>query len=77
MLAPLGYVTLVAAVIADMGVSLLVTLNGLRLMRMTTDQDTDATAPLSSEQGTDATIPSCTEGCCSSTQPSGVGTHTR
>lgn len=33
MLAPLGYVTLVVAVAADMGISLLVTLNGLRLLR--------------------------------------------
>ena len=31
-LAPLGFVTLVVAVVADMGVSLLVTLNGLRLL---------------------------------------------
>jgi Cd2+/Zn2+-exporting ATPase len=32
-LAPLGLVTLVLAVAADMGMSLLVTLNGLRLLR--------------------------------------------
>ncbi|MBK8295153.1 MAG: hypothetical protein IPK93_10410 [Solirubrobacterales bacterium] len=32
-LAPLGYVTLVTAIAVDMGVSLLVTLNGLRLLR--------------------------------------------
>ena len=32
-LAPLGLVTLWAAVFADMGTSLLVTANGLRLMR--------------------------------------------
>jgi Cd2+/Zn2+-exporting ATPase len=32
-LAPLGFVTLVLAVVADMGMSLLVTLNGLRLLR--------------------------------------------
>jgi Zn2+/Cd2+-exporting ATPase len=32
-LAPLGLVTLVLAVAADMGMSLLVTLNGLRLHR--------------------------------------------
>lgn len=31
-LAPLGYVTLVVAIAADMGISLLVTLNGLRLL---------------------------------------------
>ncbi|MTD43655.1 cadmium-translocating P-type ATPase [Conexibacter sp. W3-3-2] len=35
-LAPLGYVSIVVAVIADMGVSLLVTANGLRLLRMRT-----------------------------------------
>ena len=34
-LAPLGLVTLVMAVAADMGMSLLVTLNGLRLLRIT------------------------------------------
>ncbi len=34
-LAPLGLVTLVLAVAADMGMSLLVTLNGLRLLRRT------------------------------------------
>lgn len=32
-LAPLGFVTLVLAVAADMGMSLLVTANGLRLLR--------------------------------------------
>ncbi len=32
-LAPFGLVTLVLAVAADMGMSLLVTLNGLRLLR--------------------------------------------
>lgn len=35
-LAPFGLVTLIVAVAADMGISLLVTLNGLRLMRMRT-----------------------------------------
>jgi Cd2+/Zn2+-exporting ATPase len=33
LLAPFGYVTLVLAVAADMGMSLLVTLNALRLLR--------------------------------------------
>ena len=32
-LAPLGYVTLVTAIAVDMGISLLVTMNGLRLLR--------------------------------------------
>ena len=40
-LAPLGLVTLVMAVAADMGMSLLVTLNGLRLLR----QQPDVAAP--------------------------------
>ncbi len=45
-LAPLGYVTLVMAVVADMGISLLVTLNGLRLLRGAKRQSADSrTAP--------------------------------
>lgn len=35
-LAPLGYVTLVTAIAVDMGISLLVTMNGLRLLRRPT-----------------------------------------
>ncbi len=41
-LAPLGYVTLVMAVVADMGISLLVTLNGLRLLRGAKRQSADS-----------------------------------
>ena len=41
-LAPMGYVTLVVAVAADMGVSLLVTLNGLRLLGKRTKAAADA-----------------------------------
>ena len=42
-LAPLGLVTLVLAVAADMGMSLLVTLNALRLLRGGRDVDAAAT----------------------------------
>ena len=51
-LAPLGLVTLVMAVAADMGMSLLVTLNGLRLLRRR--------APVPA-----AASPACADGCCS------------
>ena len=54
-LAPLGLVTLVMAVAADMGMSLLVTLNGLRLLR----QRQHAAAP------TRAPTPGCADDCCS------------
>jgi Cd2+/Zn2+-exporting ATPase len=53
-LAPLGLVTLVLAVAADMGMSLLVTLNGLRLLRGQTHADAAIPAP------------ACSDGCCSS-----------
>lgn len=43
-LAPLGYVTLVVAVAADMGVSLLVTLNALRLLRVRGEQEPPSSA---------------------------------
>jgi Cd2+/Zn2+-exporting ATPase len=49
-LAPLGLVTLVMAVAADMGMSLLVTLNGLRLLR---------------QQRPTAAAPACADDCCS------------
>jgi Cd2+/Zn2+-exporting ATPase len=52
-LAPLGLVTLVMAVAADMGMSLLVTLNGLRLLR---DQSRSSTEPSTS---------TCADDCCS------------
>ena len=54
-LAPLGLVTLVMAVAADMGMSLLVTLNGLRLLR----NQRHAAAPVP------APTPACTDDCCS------------
>jgi len=56
-LAPLGFVTLVLAVAADMGMSLLVTLNGLRLLRGHTPSHAGAhrqTAPRAA----------CTDDCC-------------
>jgi Zn2+/Cd2+-exporting ATPase len=55
-LAPLGLVTLVLAVAADMGMSLLVTLNGLRLLRGHRRPDA---APVA--ESPDA--PACADGC--------------
>ena len=61
-LAPLGFVSLVLAVAADMGVSLLVTLNGLRLLGKSKKRnpadalDSPAAAP-------------CADGCCSPPTP--------
>jgi Cd2+/Zn2+-exporting ATPase len=57
-LAPLGLVTLVMAVAADMGMSLLVTLNGLRLLRAgeTARASQDAASPKPA---------ACADGCCS------------
>jgi Cd2+/Zn2+-exporting ATPase len=54
-LAPLGLVTLVMAVAADMGMSLLVTLNGLRLLR----ERAGAAAPVAPPTA------ACTDDCCS------------
>ena len=54
-LAPLGLVTLVVAVAADMGMSLLVTLNGLRLLRRRASV-VAAPTPLTT---------TCSDGCCS------------
>ncbi len=63
-LAPLGYVTLVVAIVADMGISLLVTLNGLRLMRATSGavSTTDVTAaPVPAGR---PAVSTCEDGCC-------------
>jgi cation transport ATPase len=54
-LAPLGLVTLVMAVAADMGMSLLVTLNGLRLLH----ERRGAAAPVAPPTA------ACTDDCCS------------
>jgi Cd2+/Zn2+-exporting ATPase len=54
-LAPLGLVTLVMAVAADMGMSLLVTLNGLRLLRR----------PRTPGQPEAPSTATCTDDCCS------------
>ena len=56
-LAPLGLVTLVLAVAADMGMSLLVTLNGLRLLRR---RSTEHAGHASATQ-----TAACSDGCCS------------
>jgi Cd2+/Zn2+-exporting ATPase len=55
-LAPLGLVTLVLAVAADMGMSLLVTLNGLRLLRRRSTEYAG--------QPTRQQADGCTDGCC-------------
>jgi Cd2+/Zn2+-exporting ATPase len=54
-LAPLGLVTLVMAVTADMGMSLLVTVNGLRLLREQRQTPAPALAP----------AVACSDDCCS------------
>ena len=72
-LAPLGFVSLITAIAVDMGVSLLVTLNGLRLLRRPAthslretpgDPDPDAVA-------TRAEGDACEEDCCSPAVPGG------
>ena len=68
-LAPLGYVTLIVAVAADMGVSLLVTLNGLRLLGRRQTRSRSKTLPpvgaSSPQPATAASTASCSDGCCS------------
>ena len=54
-LAPLGLVTLVMAVAADMGMSLLVTLNGLRLLQGQRGAAVPPAGPTAA----------CTDDCCS------------
>ena len=74
-LAPLGYVTLIVAVAADMGVSLLVTLNGLRLLgqRRTRSRATSPAPPVPSTPPTSTASPaSCSDGCCSTTPTAGT-----
>jgi Cd2+/Zn2+-exporting ATPase len=60
-LAPLGYVTLVTAIAVDMGISLLVTTNGLRLLRRPRTGSrprTESTAAISNPK-----LPA-TDACC-------------
>jgi Cd2+/Zn2+-exporting ATPase len=60
-LAPLGFVTLVTAIAVDMGISLLVTMNGLRLLRR------PRTAPRQESETTNANMngsPPETDACC-------------
>jgi len=59
LLAPFGLVTLVLAVAAGMGMSLLVTLNALRLLRSDDDESAPATAPLAQLREA-----SCSDACC-------------
>ena len=59
-LAPLGFVSLVLAVAADMGVSLLVTLNGLRLLGKRDKGTSEAIVP--SPEAPSAAA--CSDGCC-------------
>jgi Zn2+/Cd2+-exporting ATPase len=58
-LAPLGLVTLVLAVAADMGMSLLVTLNGLRLLRR----------QAAAERADQTPAASCSDDCCAADAP--------
>jgi Cd2+/Zn2+-exporting ATPase len=58
LLAPFGLVTLVLAVAADMGMSLLVTLNALRLLRT-------RHAPAATTTAAPATQARCSDDCCS------------
>lgn len=60
-LAPLGLTTLVLAVVADMGMSLLVTLNALRLLRM---RGADAFAAPPAPGGEGPAAGACADGCC-------------
>jgi Zn2+/Cd2+-exporting ATPase len=56
-LAPFGLVTLVLAVAADMGMSLLVTFNAMRLLRVTDQGSAHEQAPAGE----------CTDECCTAT----------
>jgi len=69
-LAPLGLVTLVMAVVADMGMSLLVTLNALRLLRMNGRAPAVATAPGKPSAG--GGDQPCQDGCCATSTPTRV-----
>lgn len=73
-LAPLGLTTLVMAVVADMGMSLLVTLNALRLLRMDGRRPSPTASLPPAPQpspGTRTGIDSsgCDDGCCSPATP--------
>lgn len=65
MLAPLGYVSLVLAVAADMGISLLVTLNGLRLLGAGKHSAPRDREPMISD--------ACADDCCASPPPRNNG----
>jgi len=59
LLTPFGFVTLVIAVAADMGTSLLVTLNAMRLLGRRPDRAAPAARPGRPPTAT------CADGCCS------------
>jgi len=59
LLAPFGLVTLVLAVVADMGMSLLVTLNALRLLGRTHVQRTEAPGDQAGARGGPAPVSGC------------------
>lgn len=65
-LAPLGYVTLVIAVVADMGVSLLVTLNGMRLLRTAGATGSVTLVGAVPEPELPVAAAGCADGCCDS-----------
>lgn len=84
LLAPLGFVSLIVAVAADMGISLLVTANGLRLLGRSRAETTSAApappatvapaaAATSSAPADEAT---CGDGCCSAEAPAGAAAQT-
>jgi Cd2+/Zn2+-exporting ATPase len=64
LLAPFGLVTLVVAVAADMGMSLLVTLNALRLLRA--ERRDEPAPPVAAAPVADA---ACSDGCCTPAAP--------
>lgn len=70
-LAPLGFVSLIAAIAVDMGVSLLVTLNGLRLLRRPATHSLRETPgdPVAVAAGAEGDA--CEEDCCSPAVPGG------
>ena len=65
LLAPLGYVSLVTAIAVDMGISLLVTLNGLRLLRQPKLPDSPAGVAAQITPRPQIADQVCEDDCCS------------